>query len=389
MAGGKWRDFRDRMNGEHVKAFDWSQFDSSVRISLILSAVALLRTPFPDGVEYDRAFTYIASSMINKAFVDPDGSLWRIDGGVPSGHPFTSLVDSAANWLLHRTVLDTFLTVPQNRTVNIAVCGDDTLLSFMKGNISPTTSEYIARASEMWGISGRADATSDGFLCSSWEELCLPFLGTRFVNGLPGMGFKDYLTMDLGDRKPRRGFADRANELWVYQGLPPFNLRQTGHHIELCEWLIKNAAKEEIGLLVNGNPRKTGDIIFRRSAQIFLIPHVAKVAAWEWTGMPRVPFDKLQAPDKPPPLMMEKGAPIEPGGRFVGVKASVFNTLRKQHLYHVAEPEIRGVFPFPCETGVAPWSRRRGEGAISALLRRRNWWEEVHRRIADCSGQVQ
>lgn len=78
---------------------DWSAFDSSITPDLILAAIGIIRSCFPDDREVDRVFYFLASSLIHKYVVLPKGGVWNIKKGLPSGHPLTSLIETICNVL--------------------------------------------------------------------------------------------------------------------------------------------------------------------------------------------------------------------------------------------------------------------------------------------------
>nr|UVX28927.1 MAG: RNA dependent RNA polymerase [Ustilaginoidea virens partitivirus 11] len=246
FAHGKWRDFVSKYSGEHVKAFDWSQFDARVGRELMITSMGILRSYYPPGRQMDRCFIYLLSNMLDKDVVVPGGHIARVSWGVPSGHPFTSLVDSVANWLVHRDCLTAMVGPGVAREVRLGCLGDDTVMSFPVGRDAPDTKEYLEVALARWGMVGKLDFNLEGFLCSNWAPRCLPFLGTRFQCGFPGVSLEDWITMDLGDRAPRRDYAWRALELYVYRGLPPFCKEQYDLHAALCRWLVDQTGDHPI-----------------------------------------------------------------------------------------------------------------------------------------------
>jgi len=76
---------------------DWSSFDNHVYEELIVMAVAMLRSCYPDDERHDNYFLYMCSSLVFKNVVFEPGVVMRLDKGIPSGHPWTSIVDTLIN----------------------------------------------------------------------------------------------------------------------------------------------------------------------------------------------------------------------------------------------------------------------------------------------------
>lgn len=325
MSHGKWRRFKRHHDLEHVKAFDWSSFDGRVRETLLVSAMAVLRACYPAGVQMDRAFIYILSNLVFKRLITPGGHVVVLDGGVPSGHPFTSLVDSVANWLIHKTVLAKLGGWGLAVTTRVSVCGDDTLVSFPDGSLAPDTPSYLTAAEVMWGAKGKLEATMEGFLCSAWPDKALPFLGTRFINGFPGISPEDFISMELGDAHPRLDMGMRAEEVYMWTGLPPFCSRQVSLHRDLLRYATERGGSWGIQ---PQHSEAVMDWVIGRAGHTYVDPHST---GWGWGGMggTRVPLDKLTPPHCPP----SQGDHLAPGWedkRFPdSYRRGVYGTMRR------------------------------------------------------------
>jgi len=60
-------------------------------------ACALLEQVFEESEVSRNYFYYIASSVVDKHIIMEPGVLYKIMKGLPSGHPFTSLVNTLCN----------------------------------------------------------------------------------------------------------------------------------------------------------------------------------------------------------------------------------------------------------------------------------------------------
>jgi len=84
---------------------DWTLFDSHVSQSEILAALSLIRSSYPEGEHVDRYFLFIYGTMVYKNLVVPPGIVYRFKKGLPSGHPFTSLVGTLVNYMRQVVIL--------------------------------------------------------------------------------------------------------------------------------------------------------------------------------------------------------------------------------------------------------------------------------------------
>lgn len=62
-------------------------------------AFAIIRGCFPSSDLVDNAFLFMMNQFCHKDVVTPDGNVYRIDGSIPSGDIWTSLVGSLVNYL--------------------------------------------------------------------------------------------------------------------------------------------------------------------------------------------------------------------------------------------------------------------------------------------------
>jgi len=79
--------------------WDWKLFDISVPTVLIKQAFNIIRSCFPKSDSVDNAFIFMMNQFCHKDLVTPDGNVYRINGSIPSGDIWTSLIGSVVNYL--------------------------------------------------------------------------------------------------------------------------------------------------------------------------------------------------------------------------------------------------------------------------------------------------
>nr|QOW97236.1 RNA-dependent RNA polymerase [Amalga-like dominovirus] len=84
---------------------DWSLYDAHVPNEVILAAVSIIRSCYPDDRHVTRFFSFLYDTIVSKNLVVPPGFVYRVDKGMPSGHPLVSLVNSIANYILWVIIL--------------------------------------------------------------------------------------------------------------------------------------------------------------------------------------------------------------------------------------------------------------------------------------------
>jgi len=187
---------------EHVKAFDWSNFDAHVGESLIVASFAIVRACFfGDDRWLDNLFLRFISHFLVKQVVTPGGWLYTIACGVPSGSPFTSIIDSLANWLV---LVDMEIAIggPGSVKRNARRTYGDDFLQAIRDD-PPTKDEYVELALFRWGFVAKPSAAQEGPLSTTECRSSLPFLSYRFPCGLPARPIEDAIKLALLPKKAR------------------------------------------------------------------------------------------------------------------------------------------------------------------------------------------
>jgi len=131
--GASFRSIGSRLVDMHsrrryIYALDFSGFDASLAPRLIDDAFGILRTHL--NLDQKRAVFWkrMINDFIHTRIVLPDGSMWQVHRGVPSGSAFTSLVDSVCNIIILNYVWIR-LTGRPLRAKDVCVLGDDSVVA--------------------------------------------------------------------------------------------------------------------------------------------------------------------------------------------------------------------------------------------------------------------
>jgi hypothetical protein len=185
---------------------DWSEFDQSVKRAHIVAAMCIMRQCFPAGDEHDKRFMYMLSGLVCKKVVQPGGLIFQLSDGVPSGTPWTALLDSTVNWLVLRDLVNKTVTGCDLKDVGFQIGGDDFCI-FLPEGASIDLVKLVKRADEYHGMTLRGD---DLILkdCFAEENRKAPsFYKTVFVNGMPTVRFDDFVKrLMLPERYPKNAY---------------------------------------------------------------------------------------------------------------------------------------------------------------------------------------
>jgi hypothetical protein len=168
---------------------DWAFYDSTLKREHILAAFCIFRECFPDGTAWDNRFYYMMSGILHKNLAMPGGLVFQFQDGMPSGTPWTSLMNSLVNWLVIRDILDRCYDGDAS-IVKIQTGGDDFKLSFPPGsNIDMNLFSQVAK--DVHGMELPANKIRIGKGGSSLEQTSTSFYKTIFINGMPTISLRD------------------------------------------------------------------------------------------------------------------------------------------------------------------------------------------------------
>jgi hypothetical protein len=115
----------DLKNSKFCLEGDWKRFDSTLYLRIITCALAVLRCFFePNNDKIDRHFIGMYDSLAIKDYYVPQGRVFRLFHGLPSGVKSTSLLGSIINLI----VLIYCIGPEKSKNFNFIVGGDDFLV---------------------------------------------------------------------------------------------------------------------------------------------------------------------------------------------------------------------------------------------------------------------
>lgn len=160
-----------------VLSLDFSGFDASLSRFLIKDAFLILKTHLDLDASDEALYQRLIDDFVHTRIVTPSGDMYRVHGGVPSGSPFTSLVDSVCNVLACQYAWIR-LTGKALSADNLWVLGDDVIIC----TDSTITLRMLAQA--VRGIGLAVNVTKSGVTRSSDRgSEPVHFLGHYWVNG--------------------------------------------------------------------------------------------------------------------------------------------------------------------------------------------------------------
>jgi len=111
-----------------VYGLDFSGFDASLNAKLIEDAFSILRSHLELDAMWAKYWRRMVDNFIHTRIVLPDGSIWQVHRGVPSGSAFTSLVDSVCNLIIVNYIWIK-LTGRAPRSSEVNILGDDSVVA--------------------------------------------------------------------------------------------------------------------------------------------------------------------------------------------------------------------------------------------------------------------
>jgi hypothetical protein len=222
---------------DHCKAYDWSGFDSRVREDMIVSAFGVVRACyFGDDAHLDNVFLRFMSHFIIKQVVVPGGWVYTLAKGIPSGSPFTSIIDSIVNWLVLVDLEVTMGGLSAPRKNSRKVYGDDFVVGFRAPCLEKA--EFISLAYTRWGFIAKPTAAYEGPFTTTSASTSLPFLSYRFPLELPARPVEDALQLALVPYTARLTYSAQLQRVIYLDHFSPYDFEMSDYHRRYFLWII-------------------------------------------------------------------------------------------------------------------------------------------------------
>jgi hypothetical protein len=195
--GGKLSELQARF--DYVYSLDFSGFDARIPAFMLNDAFQILKTWLELSVEQEAVFNRVVHDFIHSRIVLPDGSMWQVHRGVPSGNPFTSLVDSVVNLLTlnYMWIRATGIGVKPGHAM---ILGDDSVFGTNQRVDLDTLASYAAELGMLVNVDKSKVATRDS---------AVEYLGHSWRNSRPHRPFHDIIIrMAFPERHQRRSTSD-------------------------------------------------------------------------------------------------------------------------------------------------------------------------------------
>nr|QUA12647.1 putative RNA-dependent RNA polymerase [Phytophthora cactorum usti-like virus 1] len=218
------------------RSLDFSGYDSRLTERLIVSSFGVLAACFTgDRRRVNNVLGWICSSFLDKHVITPGGFVYRLKQGTPSGHPWTTLINSVANWLIQVSVHDQ-LGIPDT-AYYCEISGDDVRLHYRDWRRVPSLEDYTRVCHEMWGMVVKPGSVTTGYIYSP-HVMCAPdFLATRWPCGVPVRDRERLLDISLLPAKPKQEIEFQFGRIKYMETNFPIDSETWKYHWDYFDWV--------------------------------------------------------------------------------------------------------------------------------------------------------
>lgn len=185
---GRYAEFYDYFRDcRFTFAADMRAFDTTLPEYVLLAATSIIRACYPASERTDNLVLSVFSGLAHSYIVAAGGHLYRKTRGIPSGHPWTSLVGSLSNWVVLRAVCCILYGPTITSQMKVATCGDDFVIGFPHNAPIMDPAVFNAGLRFYFGMQIKLETarmTLGGVIGRSLDD-SVPFLAHYMVNGYP------------------------------------------------------------------------------------------------------------------------------------------------------------------------------------------------------------
>lgn len=296
----QWLNNKFSVPGTLTISPDWSQYDNHLYEEVMVVALAIIRQCLPKGDAMNNLMYYITSSIIDKFVVLDPGLIFKLMKGLPSGHPFTSLVNTISNWVLWSTIIVNYCkdtgTKLDDQCFGIVCSGDDTIVKLPDNFDLDVLLQNVARS----GMKLDEISSSLGFFNSTDAVNGAVFLRRKFGEGDTMFWDYDYLIEKIrfSEESDSQGKAfDRAVD---YLRTGPSLAPPTEMLKSYCNYLIKQTSGKGFTELEAQVHENSVNVMSDRFIAEFYMTGVTNSVSKEGWQLKRAP--KMKIPLAGPPL---------------------------------------------------------------------------------------
>jgi hypothetical protein len=107
--------------------FDGKEWETAVVSELIVYAFNIIGSCFKESQFTKNHLKFIMDTMVNKRLILHNGNTWFCNNGIPSGHSWTSIMNSLVNWIIWTSTIKNCPHIPSEikKDYNLKIQGDD------------------------------------------------------------------------------------------------------------------------------------------------------------------------------------------------------------------------------------------------------------------------
>jgi hypothetical protein len=203
---------------------------------MLVTALGVLRSLFPNSKKVDNLFLRICSSLVFKFIILHKGIVFRLSKGLPSGHPLTSIIGSIVNWLVWSALIAKVYQPTDRKNIKLMCQGDDTILKLPPDQRVFTLIEHAKNC----GLTIKNPDDCIGTGITTHNNLGAKFLKKYFNEDyMPVWGLDDILENIVSPNRKIRGIRQEEERIKMMFYTAPGRGRSTTMLRDYRLWLLK------------------------------------------------------------------------------------------------------------------------------------------------------